>query len=850
MFSANTSQVAAGGGAVFVEDIFSTYLYTGNGSGQIIQNGINLGAGNTGGSGYFDGTGDSLRAPSNSAFTFGTGDYTIEAWVYAQDYANNVIVEAGAFFGLYTGFLAYYESNGGFISSSIPVSLNTWTHVALSRSSGTLKLFVNGAVGASTSVTTNLTSTTCAISYGAIYGGPAFNGYISNVRIVKGTAVYTSAFTPSTTPLTAVSGTSLLTCQGTTPFVDNSTNAFTLTVFGNTSASVLGPFTSATAGAGGMVWLKARNQAYQHGLFDTARGASKGLVSNTTDAEATFTSLTSFNTDGFSLGGDYNGGATYASWTFREQPKFFDVLTYTGDGAVSRNIAHNLGSEVGSIFLKRTSGASSSWSVYHRSLGTGKFLQLNTTGAVLTDADTFASVTSTTFSVSSNTNQNDNGATYVAYLFAHNAGGFGLTGTDNVISCGSATIDGGGQATVNLGYEPQWILYKSSTNVQNWYIYDVMRGMPVGTTSGPYSSALSPNATTAEFLGASFAITSTGFNIQTSIAGATYIYVAIRRGPMAVPTSGTSVYEGTTRTGTGAAASISGLSFPPDAVLTRNRDSNGSSRYAFYDKLRGPTIYLDTAATDSEFTNAQSLTTFNQTGESFGTGAISNYSGDPYINWQFRRAPSFFDEVCYTGDGTADGRTFTHNLGATPQLVIVKRRSSTSDWVVMFNTDHAMLLNSTNADTGYIGATGNYANGILIGTNATTLTEYSGASGNSAVNASGSTYVAYLFATCAGVSKVGSYTGTATTKQIDCGFTAGARFVLIKRTDSTGDWYVWDSARGIVSGNDPYLLLNSTAAEVTGTDYVDTYSAGFEISSTAPAAINASGGSFIFLAIA
>jgi hypothetical protein len=121
---------------------------------------------------------------------------------------------------------------------------------------------------------------------------------------------------------------------------------------------------------------------------------------------------------------------------------------------------------------------------------------------------------------------------------------------------------------------------------------------------------------------------------------------------------------------------------------------------------------------------------------------------------------------------------------------------------------------------------------------------------NDGVNFSGHTYVAYLFATVAGVSKVGSYTGTGTTQQVNCGFTAGSRFVLIKRTDSTGDWYVWDSARGIVAGNDPYLLLNSTAAEVTGTDYVDTYSAGFEISSTAPAAINANGGSFIFLAIA
>jgi len=118
-------------------------------------------------------------------------------------------------------------------------------------------------------------------------------------------------------------------------------------------------------------------------------------------------------------------------------------------------------------------------------------------------------------------------------------------------------------------------------------------------------------------------------------------------------------------------------------------------------------------------------------------------------------------------------------------------------------------------------------------------------------NANTYLYVAYLFATCAGVSKVGSYSGnTGVTVTVPCGFTGGVRFVLIKRTDSTGDWYVWDSARGIVAGNDPYLLLNSTAAEVTGTDYVDTYSAGFEVTTTAPAALNATGGTYIFLAIA
>lgn len=121
---------------------------------------------------------------------------------------------------------------------------------------------------------------------------------------------------------------------------------------------------------------------------------------------------------------------------------------------------------------------------------------------------------------------------------------------------------------------------------------------------------------------------------------------------------------------------------------------------------------------------------------------------------------------------------------------------------------------------------------------------------SNAVNFSGGTYVAYLFATVPGVSKVGSYTGTGSNINVDCGFSAGARFVLIKRTDSTGDWYVWDTARGIVAGDDPWLLLNSNQAEITYNDFIDPYASGFTVTSTAPAALNASGGSYIFLAIA
>jgi hypothetical protein len=100
------------------------------------------------------------------------------------------------------------------------------------------------------------------------------------------------------------------------------------------------------------------------------------------------------------------------------------------------------------------------------------------------------------------------------------------------------------------------------------------------------------------------------------------------------------------------------------------------------------------------------------------------------------------------------------------------------------------------------------------------------------------------------VSKVGSYTGTGALQTVNCAFTTGARFVLIKRTDSTGDWYVWDSARGIVAGNDPYLALNSIAAEVTTNDSVDTDNTGFIVNQVAASNINVNGGTYIFAAFA
>jgi hypothetical protein len=290
-----------------------------------------------------------------------------------------------------------------------------------------------------------------------------------------------------------------------------------------------------------LVWIKQRGQAGANALFDTERGVSLRLATNGTGAQATVSGVTAFNSDGFTSGSDAetNGtGNTYASWTFRKAEKFFDVVTWTGDGSNPRTIAHNLGTTPGCIIVKETN-ASGSWAVWHRSLSDGYRVILNSTNATtnVSAADWFgtsnSTITSTGFSVGSNLNTS--GRTLVAYLFAHDAGGFGDDGLQNVISCGATTTSG----DVNLGYEPQFVIFKPTGFASDWYMFDNMRGIPTGGAT----SYLAPNTSAAETAagGNLINLLPNGFNLPTFWSGVSAIYIAIRRGPMKTPESGTEV---------------------------------------------------------------------------------------------------------------------------------------------------------------------------------------------------------------------------------------------------------------------------------------------------------------------
>jgi hypothetical protein len=214
-------------------------------------------------SGAFNGSTQYLSLANNTLLSFGSGDFTIEGWVYA-----NALGSYNAIFGQWLD--SGSTSNNSYVLESVgstmlfywvsgttlygPATLGTittgaWIHYAICRSGSTLYPFKNGVLGTTVSITQTLNSPTTNVTVGGqIAGAGYWDGYISNLRVVKGTAVYTTTFTPSTVPLTAIANTSLLTLQNAT-IVDNSGNSLAITNFNAVTTTVQSPFVTSMIAA-------------------------------------------------------------------------------------------------------------------------------------------------------------------------------------------------------------------------------------------------------------------------------------------------------------------------------------------------------------------------------------------------------------------------------------------------------------------------------------------------------------------------------------------------------------------------------------------------------------------------
>jgi len=589
------------------------------------------------------------------------------------------------------------------------------------------------------------------------------------------------------------------------------------------------------AGEGGMVWFKRRNAISEHGLFDSERNNFyRKLESNTTDQSANYGSHVTPTSTGFTLdttgyGETNNEDGEYVSWTFRKAERFFDVVTYTGNGGTAQSISHNLGVTPGMIIVKRTDSAFK-WFVYHRSTGASKYLQLNDTAAAVSYGGYWDSTspTDTAFTIGTDVNGNASGGTYVAYVFAHDPDG---EDDDGMIACGSYSPTNSDPLTVSLGWEPQFVMIKKSTGSSDWVMIDSTRGMAIDSWQ-----SLNANLSQAEESKGyeSIKLNADGFDVvwgNNAIHGgtATHIYMAIRAPMMKEPEAGTEV-------------------FAIDTVKDHSTTSSGFSLYAGFPVDMAMKRVVNTGI-DTELatrlTKERLLT--NTTGAAWtefsgdsNTSWYHNASTDNnHYSWMFKRAKGYFDVVAYTGNSNST-ITVNHSLGVAPEMVWVKRRNGGANWFVGQTMVMPYGITASGLNLNLADELGQY---FFMSTPTSTEMEL-----HANINSNTTTYIAYLFATLDGVSKVGSYTGTGNALNIDCGFSNGARFVLIKRTDGVGDWGLFDTARGIVSGNDSKLVLNDTAAEVTGTDHIDPYSSGFTLSGNIE--FGGSGREYIFLAIA
>ena len=281
-----------------------------------------------------------------------------------------------------------------------------------------------------------------------------------------------------------------------------------------------------------LVWGKKRNAAASHALVDSVRGVNKTLFSNLTDVEDTaLLSVTAFNSNGFSIGtaGNFNAnGDTYVGWQWKEgATQGFDIVTYTGNGT-NRTIAHSLGVAPSMMIVKRRTTAGGDWDVYHSATGATKRLFLNTTAASQTTSVAWndTAPTSSVFTVGTGANVNQNGDTYVAYLWSEVAG-FSKFGSYT----GNGSSDG---PFVFCGFRPRFVMIKGSSFTSNWFIQDGARnGYNVNT-----GVALRPNLSNAED-GTTFYdmdLLSNGFKLRTSTgdsnsSGATFIFAAFAENP-------------------------------------------------------------------------------------------------------------------------------------------------------------------------------------------------------------------------------------------------------------------------------------------------------------------------------
>ena len=468
------------------------------------------------------------------------------------------------------------------------------------------------------------------------------------------------------------------------------------------------------------------------------------------------------------------------------------------------------------IWVKQYGADGQNWRVYHKDMNSNGpvdsseyVMKLNTNAARQGEPAAWNNTppTATHFTVNTGNAVNQSGQKYVAYLFANhsdNSGTFGEEGDQNIITCGKYTGNGAQQGTsVNLGWEPDWLMIKRRDSNEDWFTSDQMQQMP-GPEWQP-SIWMKMNTTDTNQNNSKVRVTSSGFALTDSDAminasGNDYIYCAIRRPELTVARP---IESPTEILGFDNSAELDNAGFPCFPVRSVRKVDFATARqynstenwYASDRKMGRDAVYLNSSS---------GIINWNSFRFDILYGWNSGWTTQNYQTWAWARNPGSFDIQYHLGNGSSQSPY--HRLGVVPEMIWCKRLDNAADWgVYHFGTNnannpqgHYLQLNEQQwapSSTSYWNSTVPTATQFTVGSASQT-------------NASSNWFVSYLFASKEGVSKLGYYVGTGAAQTLTFGFQP--RFVLIKCSNANNTkWAMWDSMRGW----DKCMDLSQTAGQ-------------------------------------
>ena len=742
----------------------------------------------------FDGNGDYLSLASSSDFGFGTGDFTIEAFVLSNTNSNTpYILDGRSTLSASENVPTLYINSNNFeywVNGSARITAGnstagTWRHVAVVRDGSTTTMYVDGTSAGTFSDSINYA--TCPLIIGQRKNGSSqsLEGFISNLRIVKGTAVYTANFTVPTAPLSNVTNTTLLCCQ-------SSSSATAKTVGGTITAN-------------GNVFA---------GTFSDTSADIDVLRDVPTNGDSS---------DDTGAGGEVSGN--YPTW---------NTLNKTASTFSNGN-------------LQVTTPGSTGYELeivnFYTPAGTGKWYWEFELDALTGNNYTMVGMIPTDHTYKGGAS---NIPTEVGGLYVY------IGSNGSVLAASGAATAGTATATFGVGDILGWAF-----DAENGTVKCYKNGVAQGTQFTNVRTDVGWAFCATDYDNSAAATYVINYGQRAFVYAAPSGYKCLNTASLPTPTiaDGSDYFDVVLRTAdTTQSKSVTSLAFSPDLVWEKVR-SHTSSHY-LADSVRGSTKTLSSNTSSAEATYSTFYTSFNSDGYTIGTGDFA--TGRTVVGWAWDAGSSTvsntdgsitssvranqtagFSIVSYTGTGTAND-SVGHGLNAAPELIITKNRDdSTYSWRVLTTAVDGSLdrlfLNATSTKADQSGVNVPTSSVFYVGSNLDH-------------NKSGDAIIAYCISPVAGYSAVGSYKGNANADGPMVALTFRPAFILTKGIDDGEDWYIRDTARSPFNVVNESLRPNDTGSEYSGRK-IDILSNGFKIRDS-DSQINENNKSYLYYAVA